>query len=48
MKKIILQRGKEKSLQRFHPWVFSGAIAKKDKGIQNGEIVEVRDFKDNF
>lgn len=48
MKKIILQRGKEKSLQRFHPWVFSGAIAKKDKNIQNGEIVEVRDFKDNF
>jgi len=48
MKKIILQRGKEKSLQRFHPWVFSGAVAKKDRDIQNGEIVEVCDCKGNF
>lgn len=48
MKKIILHKGKEKSLQRFHPWIFSGAVAKKDRNIQNGEIVEVLDFRGEF
>ncbi|MCQ2272198.1 MAG: class I SAM-dependent rRNA methyltransferase [Bacteroidales bacterium] len=48
MKKIVIQKGKEKSLQRFHPWVFSGAIARKDKGIEEGEVVEVCDAYDNF
>lgn len=48
MKKIILQRGKEKSLQRFHPWVFSGAIAKKDKNLVDGDIVEVYDFENQY
>lgn len=48
MKKIVIQKGKEKSLQRFHPWVFSGAIARKDKGIAEGEVVEVFDAYDNF
>ena len=32
-KKIILKKGKEESLKRFHPWVFSGAIAKMDNDI---------------
>ena len=41
MKKITLQRGKEKSLLRYHPWVFSGAVAKKENGIAEGDIVEV-------
>lgn len=41
MKKITLQKGKEKSLLRYHPWVFSGAIAHKDKGIAEGDIIEV-------
>lgn len=41
MKRITLQRGKEKSLLRYHPWVFSGAIAKKENGIAEGDIVEV-------
>ena len=48
MKKITIHKGKEKSLLRYHPWVFSGAICKKDKGIQNGEIVEIYDFAGNF
>lgn len=48
MKKVIIQKGKEKSLQRFHPWVFSGAIARKDKNIAEGEAVEVYDSLDNF
>ena len=48
MKRIILSKGKEKSLLRFHPWVFSGAIAKTEKGIANGDIVEVCDYSGNF
>ena len=40
-KKIYLKRGKEEYLKRFHPWVFSGAIAKMDEGIVEGEIVRV-------
>ncbi|MDL2308364.1 class I SAM-dependent rRNA methyltransferase [Bacteroidales bacterium OttesenSCG-928-C03] len=48
MKKIVLQKGKEKSLQRFHPWVFSGAIHKSDHFLNEGEIVEVLDYNGNY
>ena len=41
MKKITLQKGKEKSLLRYHPWVFSGAVARQDKEIAEGDIVEI-------
>ena len=41
MKKIYLKRGKEESLQRFHPWVFSGAIASFEQDPEEGEVVEV-------
>lgn len=40
-KQIYLKRGKEESLKRFHPWVFSGAIHHSDEGIEEGEIVRV-------
>ena len=40
-KEIRLKRGKEESLLRFHPWVFSGAIASIDEGITEGEVVRV-------
>ena len=40
-KKVILKKGKDQSLQRFHPWVFSGAVAKTEGDPQNGETVEV-------
>ncbi len=40
-KKIILKRGKEESLKRFHPWVFSGAIDRMDDNIEEGDIVSV-------
>lgn len=48
MKKITLHKGKEKSLLRFHPWVFSGAIAHLDSGIVDGDIVEVHDFSGHY
>ncbi|MBS7410594.1 MAG: class I SAM-dependent rRNA methyltransferase, partial [Muribaculaceae bacterium] len=40
-KKIQLKRGKEDSLGRFHPWIFSGAIARIEPGIEEGDTVEV-------
>lgn len=46
--KIILSKGKEFSLQRMHPWVFSGAIAKKDSNLADGDIVEVYSHQNQF
>ena len=40
-KQIQLRKGKDESLRRFHPWVFSGAIQSMDEGIEEGEIVRV-------
>lgn len=40
-KQIFLKRGKEESLKRFHPWIFSGAIHHTDEGIEEGETVRV-------
>ncbi len=40
-KNIYLRRGKEESLQRFHPWIFSGAIHHVDDAIAEGDVVRV-------
>ena len=40
-KTIVLHRGKEESLLRFHPWVFSGAIRSMDPAIEEGDTVKV-------
>ena len=40
-KQIKLHRGKDASLERFHPWVFSGAIAHADDTIEEGDLVSV-------
>lgn len=40
-RKVYLKKGKEDSLRRFHPWVFSGAISKIDEGVKEGEVVQV-------
>lgn len=47
-KQIQLKRGKEESLKRFHPWVFSGAILRADDGIEEGELVRVVTEKGDF
>ena len=39
--KIFLRRGKDQSLLRLHPWVFSGAVAKVEGNPENGDLVEV-------
>lgn len=41
MKKLILEKGKEHSLKRYHPWVFSGAISKKSDRCEEGEVAEI-------
>jgi 23S rRNA (cytosine1962-C5)-methyltransferase len=46
--KIILKSGKEQSLRRFHPWVFSGAIKKMSGNPVEGDLVDVYDNKDTF
>ena len=40
-KSVILKRGKEESLLRFHPWIFSGAIADIKGAPDEGDIVDV-------
>lgn len=47
-KHIILKRGKETSLQRFHPWIFSGAIDTKSKPASDGDIVKVFTHEGKF
>ena len=46
--KIILKQGKEKSVLRFHPWIFSGAIEAVTKELNNGDIVEVYDSNKQY
>ncbi len=41
MKRLQLKRGKEDSLRRFHPWVFSGAVQQADEGLEEGDVVRV-------
>jgi len=48
MKSVYLKRGKEESLLRFHPWVFSGAIHHTDEGLSEGETVMVRSGNGDF
>ena len=38
---IKLRKGKEESLERFHPWVFSGAVASQPDDIEEGDLVSV-------
>ena len=45
--KVILKSGKEKSIQRRHPWIFSGAGYGVSREINDGEMVDVVDSKNN-
>src|SRR5690554_2788316 len=46
--KVILKSGKDQSLLRFHPWVFSGAIKKINGHPAEGDLVTVYSNKDQF
>lgn len=47
-KKVYLKPGKEESLKRFHPWVFSGAIARVEGEPEEGEVIDVYTSKKEF
>ncbi len=46
--KIILKSGKDQSVKRFHPWIFSGAIKKIHGTPSEGDLADVYDNKDSF
>ena len=45
---LILKAGREKSLQRRHPWIFSGAVESIDGAPASGDTVPVRDAEGHF
>lgn len=47
LKNIKLSKGKEINLLRRHPWVFSGAIKSSDPGLEDGDLVNILDFKND-
>ena len=46
--RVILKKGKEEAVFRFHPWVFSGAIAKIEGNPKEGDVVKVFTSKGEF
>ncbi len=48
MTRLILKPGRDKSLQRRHPWVFAGAIAGMEGKPESGETVELRSAEGEF
>ncbi len=46
--RVILKSGKEQSLQRFHPWIFSGAIKEIKGRVEEGDVVEVVSNQNQF
>lgn len=47
-KQVYLKPRKQESLLRFHPWIFSGALAGMDDGIEEGEVVRVITHEGQF
>ena len=45
---VKINKGREKSIRRFHPWVFSGSVHSAERELQEGEIVKLLDFEQNF
>jgi 23S rRNA (cytosine1962-C5)-methyltransferase len=46
--KVHLRKGKEHSVKRFHPWIFSGAVSRVDEGLQEGDLVSVYNDQNEF
>ncbi len=46
--KVYLNKGKEHSVKRFHPWIFSGAVNRVDEGLQEGDLVAVYSAENEF
>lgn len=45
---IVIRRGREKSLKRFHPWVFSGSVFREEGEPKPGDLVQLVDEKRNL
>ena len=45
---VKLKPGKEQSLKRYHPWVFSGAIQSINQDVNEGDLVKVTDSRGEF
>lgn len=48
MAKIFLKKNEERRIKQGHLWVFSNEIQNTESGMQNGDVAEVYDFKNNF
>ncbi len=48
MTKIYLKKGREESVLRFHPWVFSGAVARIEGPVSEGDVVAVHASDGNY
>jgi 23S rRNA (cytosine1962-C5)-methyltransferase len=48
MIKVFLKHGRDESLRRFHPWVFSGAVAQVQGSPAEGDIVGVYSAEGQF
>src|SRR6187402_2400486 len=47
-KRLFLAKGREKSLLRRHPWIFSGAVHRLEGKPQSGETIDICDDKGNW
>lgn len=48
MQQLRLKKGREITIQRKHPWIFSGGLQSGYKKINEGSIVRILDYQDNF
>ena len=48
LKTVIIKPAKDKSIKRFHPWIFSGAIKSTDPSCKDGDLVEVFSNKGKY
>ncbi|MCC6933999.1 MAG: class I SAM-dependent rRNA methyltransferase [Deltaproteobacteria bacterium] len=48
MKIVVIKQGREKSIERLHPWVFSGAIAKVSGNVSSGDIIQLQNTTGRF
>ncbi|MEO8629151.1 MAG: 23S rRNA (cytosine(1962)-C(5))-methyltransferase RlmI, partial [Betaproteobacteria bacterium] len=48
MAKLILKAGREKSLLRRHPWIFSGAVERLDGSVESGSTIAVHTSQGQF
>ena len=48
IKSLVIRKNKQNSVERFHPWIFSGAIETDTSDILEGELVDLVGHKNKF